>query len=102
MMSYNRDMDRRPGQHATQGGRYFVEPKSAMQRSEAREKAGKTSLSISLNNSTGPQEQLCRGESRAWARLGEGGLKRYRNWFGKVRTSKRHYPLTTCPLSPPV
>ena len=34
-------------------GDVFVEPKSVMQRYEVREKAGKDSLNISLNNCTG-------------------------------------------------
>ena len=60
-------------------GGIFVEPKSVMQRSEVREKAGKDGLNISLNNCTGSEEQWSRGESSPGARLGERGLSR--DWW---------------------
>lgn len=44
-------------------GGIFIETESDKQRSGVREKAG--SRNMSLNNNAEPQEQLCRGESRA-------------------------------------
>ena len=52
-------------------GGIFVEPKSVMQRSEVRGKAGRDSLNISLNSCTGSEEQWSRGESSPGARFGE-------------------------------
>ena len=84
-------------------GGIFVDPKSVMQRSEGREKAGKDGLNISLitvqdQKSSGVEWSPALGlglGSEAWVGIGGVGVK-------EVRTSKRQFPLTICLLSLPV
>lgn len=72
-------------------GGIFIETELDKQRSGVREKAGKDSLHMSLNNNTGPQEQLCKGESRAG--LGLGGEA----WMGDGENFKKDNFFNHCP-----